>query len=173
MDILCFIHNRIFKYTHTIPKHMSITKEFLMAQNTIAPTGTSAEPTSVKDRNIDHLIAQLTHQNITIAPKHSQKDICYTFNGEVAGATVPLVSTFERDIMIVGYTLRTGYHDQQLEIRLTNHYENDMKGNGIHCTLNMKFGRESRPEDTKLVDDAKQVVQAFYDCKTPSLPGIL
>jgi len=149
---------------------MRIDDEIYITNSNIVAAGMPVPSVSIKDRNINDLIADFNKYNIRIEVSNSEQEIeydIYDINMEriKRKAIVPLDSVFGNHVNVTGYILRSG----RLELVLNNHHqtsrhgggligESSSKGDGIHCSL----GFSGSYKEAKIIENAKQVLKEFY-----------
>ena len=143
---------------------MKIEDELYLIDKNTVPAGFSVSSRSIRDRNVRDLIGILNRNRIKINLADSEQDIIYRVLGIEKRSTVPLQTSFEGSVAVVGYNLR----NLSLEIGLRDYHErsggNGRLGGTVHREdgILCSFKFEGTYEEGNKLETAKKVLKEFY-----------
>jgi len=147
---------------------MKIEDEILLTKETTCHPGRIDEISllSVRDRNVKDLINLLEKERIEISQENSEQKIEYRINGEVRNPSVPLLSSFDVPVKVVGYNLRD--KEGKLEIELMD-YKRVERGydrgcaayliQGVRCLIRFS----GTYKEGRRVETIKEILRKFYE----------
>ncbi|MFC1723363.1 hypothetical protein ACFL0V_04440 [Nanoarchaeota archaeon] len=145
---------------------MAILESFKITREDILKSGQLGPSSYLRERDVNELIKRLNEQGAEIDPSISEQDIEYMVIDDKRQSTVPLRTSFEDDVRVTGYTLRS----RQLELILTDYQHRRKSGpsgriggpviceTGVQCSLRL----EGTSEEAEVVRGVKRTLREFY-----------
>jgi len=141
---------------------MKIEDELYLVVKSHKPHGATIVAPSICDHNIDDLIKELKRIGVEIDTSNSEKVITYKIFDVERESTVPLRSSFDDPVKIIGYNLR----NERLEMILRDYHHSEPTGrigpvprtDGIYCRLKVN----GTYEDGEVIEPIKKLLREFY-----------